>query len=578
MIREGIILFICLIGFGLVSNAQDCPDLTSPIDGATNVAVDATINWTTVEGVTGYIISIGTTPGASDIVNEQPTGSSASYTPELGLPDNTLVYVTITLFYFNLPDIVCLSQSFTTENVTQPPVCTNISGPSDGDVNVNVASNINWSYATGATGYILRVGTVAGGNDLINDLDVGNVLFYNLPADLPAETEIYVEVIPYNENGDPGTCFEESFVTGTIAALPECTTIIDPVDGAINIPLSPLIEWEAVPGAVGYRVYIGTTPFENDILDGGIFDTNSTFVINFEPNSVYFIRVIPFNAAGDAIGCSQSSFSTILGCGPFLNPNTGELETLYPILDFPVQVGICLNESPTVITATDAADGYRWYAFNDQDELILISSEAEVTIENVGTYRYEAYVISNQEGIEVECADFRDFTVVSSEIATINGVNITESTLSFDVEVLVSGIGDYEFSIDSADGPYQINNVFNDIPEEATTIYVRDRNGCGIVTFNLENLIVKKGFPRFFTPNNDGVNDRWQFVPSDDDTFQLSIIYIFDRYGKLIKSLNPLSPGWAGDFNGLKLPNSDFWYRALTTDGKTVSGHFTLKR
>ena len=31
-------------------------------------------------------------------------------------------------------------------------------------------------------------------------------------------------------------------------------------------------------------------------------------------------------------------------------------------------------------------------------------------------------------------------------------------------------------------------------------------------------------------------------------------INIFDRYGKLIISLDPSGPGWTGDYNGSKLP------------------------
>jgi hypothetical protein len=69
-------------------------------------------------------------------------------------------------------------------------------------------------------------------------------------------------------------------------------------------------------GATAYKVDIGSSPIENDILNGGVFYTNSTFVLNFEPNSLYFIRIVPFNSTGEAIDCNQTSFSTILGCGP----------------------------------------------------------------------------------------------------------------------------------------------------------------------------------------------------------------------------------------------------------------------
>ncbi len=573
-------LWVLSMVLGIWSGAfsQNCPDLINPLNGASNVPVDTVISWESVEGVTGYIISIGITPGGSEIIDSQPIGSSSTFVPPVGLPENTLIYVTITLFYFNLPNVVCISQSFTTEDITSAPGCSSLNSPMDSATDVNIGTNLSWDYAVGATGYILTIGTAPGLGDIVLNLDVGNVLFYNPPDDFPTEIQIFIEIIPYNENGSPSNCGEQSFTTGTIAALPVCSNMIFPPDGAINVALSPLLEWEAVPGAVGYFVYIGTTPFDNDVLDGGVFNENFTFVINFQPNRVYFIRVVPFNAAGQALGCAQTSFSTILGCGPFLNPVTGELETLYPDIDFPDQVGICLNEGPTAITATDEGDGYRWYMFDEQGEAILISEEITVEISETGMYMYEVYIISDQEGIEIECSNFKNFEVVSSEIPAIEGVNLSDSGAGFNIEVIVSGIGDYEYSIESAQGPYQSNNVFLNISPETTTVYVRDRNGCGIVEFDFEGLVVKNGFPRFFTPNNDGINDDWRFIPGENDTFQLTVIYIFNRFGKLLKTLNPYSDSWNGNFNGELLPVSDYWYKALTTDGRSFTGHFTLKR
>lgn len=57
-----------------------------------------------------------------------------------------------------------------------------------------------------------------------------------------------------------------------------------------------------------------------------------------------------------------------------------------------------------------------------------------------------------------------------------------------------------------------------------------------------------------------------------------SIIYLFDRYGKLIKQMSPLSDGWDGTFNGAPLPSDDYWYTVKFEDGREAKGHFSLKR
>ena len=55
-------------------------------------------------------------------------------------------------------------------------------------------------------------------------------------------------------------------------------------------------------------------------------------------------------------------------------------------------------------------------------------------------------------------------------------------------------------------------------------------------------------------------------------------IMIFDRYGKLLKELNPLGEGWDGTFNGELLPVSDYWFTVQLQDGRLFKNHFTLKR
>ena len=62
-------------------------------------------------------------------------------------------------------------------------------------------------------GYILPIGTTAGGTDIINALDVGNVTTFNLANDLPENTKIFITVIPYNLLGEAVWCIEEQFRT-----------------------------------------------------------------------------------------------------------------------------------------------------------------------------------------------------------------------------------------------------------------------------------------------------------------------------------------------------------------------------
>jgi gliding motility-associated-like protein len=92
-----------------------------------------------------------------------------------------------------------------------------------------------------------------------------------------------------------------------------------------------------------------------------------------------------------------------------------------------------------------------------------------------------------------------------------------------------------------------------------------------------ESFIIEKAQvpPKFFTPNNDGTNDSW-VVPNRLNN--ISTIYIYDRYGKLLKQIGDFQSGWDGTYNNQPLPESDYWYAVLYTSGEVLKGHFTLKR
>lgn len=133
----------------------------------------------------------------------------------------------------------------------------------------------------------------------------------------------------------------------------------------------------------------------------------------------------------------------------------------------------------------------------------------------------------------------------------------------------------YEYRLNN--GSWQANPVFGRVPGGTHTITAREINGCGSITSRPFRLI---GYPRFFTPNGDGYNDTWNVI--NDASLSITRVIIFDRYGKLIKELNPSSGGWDGTFNGKEMPADDYWflvsYRGSDSVIEEYKGNFTLKR
>jgi gliding motility-associated-like protein len=124
-------------------------------------------------------------------------------------------------------------------------------------------------------------------------------------------------------------------------------------------------------------------------------------------------------------------------------------------------------------------------------------------------------------------------------------------------------------------GEFQLSNVFSEVPAGTHTINVRDIDGCT----DLTKEIVIIGYPKFFTPNGDGHNDTWNIIGFSSQSNPA--IYIFDRYGKLLKQINSTDFGWDGTYNGHQMPATDYWFKVIYfEDGinKEFKSHFSLKR
>ncbi|MSP85528.1 MAG: T9SS type B sorting domain-containing protein [Flavobacteriaceae bacterium] len=141
------------------------------------------------------------------------------------------------------------------------------------------------------------------------------------------------------------------------------------------------------------------------------------------------------------------------------------------------------------------------------------------------------------------------------------------------VSILVSPIGIYEYKLDF--NPYQDSNVFTNLSMGVHDIWVRDKFFCGVkkITFQIID------YPNYFTPNGDTIHDTWNITELKNQPN--SYIDIFDRYGKLIRQINPSGQGWDGNYNGNPLPATDYWFTVYYTEqniNHQFSSHFSLVR
>jgi gliding motility-associated-like protein len=207
----------------------------------------------------------------------------------------------------------CTEESFTTETVATIPNCTSLSSPVDSATDVSISTDLTWNTIANADGYYLSVGTTSGGSDILDAFDVVSTNFYDLPTDLPEDTQIFVTVVPYNGVGSASGCTEESFTTETVATIPNCISIISPTNGESDVSLSTTISWQESSNANGYRLSVGTTSGNNDVINNEDVSilTNYSFNEDLEEGTTYYVTITPYNELGNAISCEEFVFTTV---------------------------------------------------------------------------------------------------------------------------------------------------------------------------------------------------------------------------------------------------------------------------
>lgn len=237
-----------------------------------------------------------------------------------------------------------------------------------------------------------------------------------------------------------------------------------------------------------------------------------------------------------------------------------------PQLNFPTEVFICEDSPVATIGQLVSEPGYTYSWDSGQ-------TSSQIAVSQERTYTLSA---TNDQGT-VSCVSVRSITVVFSRPPVIRDIDIEYFDDTNIVTVAVETQGNFEYRLDS-ETP-QTSSVFNAVTPGVHTIMVVDINGCGSDT---EEIVVV-GFPKFFSPNGDGINDLWHV--QGISILENPIVTVYDRFGKLIRQMDDNTEGWDGTYNGVLLPASDYWFKLTymdnegqTTVAKYINNHFSLKR
>ena len=334
-------------------------------------------------------------------------------------------------------------------------------------------------------------------------------------------------------------------VTAFVTQRPQITNISEDVicGGSADLVAN------STSGTVFWYKFLTST---TDIFSGNNFQTP-----NLTTTTSYFVE------------------ASLFGCTSTRKEVVATVDSTIPYFELEQDTYVLCSDIGSITLRTINSRGNYTYSWSKENQTIS-GNTSEKSVSEPGLYSVKAISLAGCESLP------ETIFVENSEIATITKDDILiiddSNNNSIEINIQNLGIGNYEFAIDDEFGVYKDEGVIENITTGIHTLFIRDKGGCGTVSYQFSIL----EYSKFFTPNDDGTNDYWNIRGFNKNFYTVSDIYIYNRFGVLIHKLKPDSLGWNGTYEGKKLPSNTYWFKTLLTDKNGLSveknGSFSLIR
>ncbi|PWA03989.1 T9SS type B sorting domain-containing protein [Flavobacterium psychrotolerans] len=328
--------------------------------------------------------------------------------------------------------------------------------------------------------------------------------------------------------------------TGTTICSGETTSIsLSP-----NIP-GTTFAWTVLPTGV-----IGAVDGSGDVI-------NQTLEADTVPGKAIYTITPSLN------GCDGKSINVTI------NVNAAPVPAITDGIICAEQVTNTTFKSYTLSTGLSNSNfDFEWFLGG-----VLIDGAVSSSYEAKIAGSYSVIVTNTSTGCvskEVTATVVTNYPADNPFLATVTDAFTQNSVITIAV---TGGTGPFLYQLDL--GALQSENVFMGASSGFHNVKVTDPQGCT----NMSQPVTVIDYPKYFTPNGDGINDTWNIGSLNDPT---ASIFIYDRYGKLIKQISASNGmGWDGTYNGKQLPSTDYWFTLNyfeSNTNKSFKAHFTLKR
>src|SRR5690606_40126452 len=287
-----------------------------------------------------------------------PTGTKATYHPDVAVLAN------------NQPAgqaVGVLATDNTVPTVPAPPV---LVSPLNSASDIPVNPILNWQGAEDADSYHLQVSSTADLSSTVSDSSAIVPTTFQVSG-LQNSTVYYWRVRAVNLAGEGGWASIRNFTTEQPPlAVPQPPLLTSPADAAQDLPLNPMLAWEAAVDADDYQVQVAVNAnFSPIIFDQSNVPVTSLQLSELQYSSVYYWRVRGNNASGDGDWSSVWSFTTEEE--PLTVPTA-------PALDMPANAATGITINPTLQwNPSPGADSYSLQVSATPDFALTVSDQTD---------------------------------------------------------------------------------------------------------------------------------------------------------------------------------------------------------
>lgn len=260
----------------------------------------------------------------------------------------------------------------------------------------------------------------------LNPADLNTQILDNKGAPIAGYSTDYALVARDAVTPDMGA-YEFTYVAPT--TVPSCTVVSTPADLSTGVTPNPVVlNWVIASGATSYKLMVGTATGLSDVVNAtGI--TTLSYSVTLSPNTQYFVKVTATNSIGDAVGCTETSFTTgnVVYCIP------ANYSTVEPTTN--VTFGSINNTTSATVGGTPSYENFTTSvapATINRESVIPISLNANT--DGAFSHFFAVFIDWNKDG-DFDDANEKYFTTEPTFIKVTNSNGITGTPATGNITV-----------------------------------------------------------------------------------------------------------------------------------------------